>query len=279
MTATFDVAISVAAEEAWMAGDIRSLLTEAGYRTYFYGDYADVAHGYLRQSLHTIYSQSAVNVLLWSRHYREKLDDPKSVICQEFYCLVERHLSQNTADALLILCVDQEPMTDLFGEVLFHDLRCHGLVKVRDFTIQRIKNQRLKIEGFLHPEGLQGVRSQCVPCRFRIADNYSEDRLGRWRELGDIAIEFIDFNAGPNIVPYLIPSGAVPVFLRHSVHIRNDPTSLKIKQTVGRTFAAARQGQELIGVRFMHDNKGMEFPHTYCADYDLALLAQGWKTS
>jgi hypothetical protein len=273
MNTTFDVAISVTGADAWVARDLRCLLDEAGHRTYFYGDYADVAQGRLRRNLYDIYSASAVNVLLWSQHYRQQLDDPHSIICQEFYCLLDRHLAPDKADALLIVRADGEPVTDLVGDILYHDLRGVGLVGVRNFALERIKTQRLKADGFLHPEGLEVVRTRCLPCRFRIADTFTADRLGRWKELGDIEVRFTDFDPGPVSVPYLIPSGAVPAFLRHSNRLRHDPACLAIKQAVGEAFAAAHRGQVLTGVRFLHDNNGMEYPHVYCAGYDQALLA------
>ena len=273
MITTFDAAVSVTGADAWIASDIRALLDEAGHRTYFYGDYADVAHGQLRRNLHSIYSQSAVNILLWSRHYREKLDDPQSIICQEFYCLLDRHLANDGAEALLIVCADAEPVTDLLADILYHNLRGVGVVGVRNFALQRIKTQRLKTDGFLHPEGLERVRSRCVPCRFHIANTFIADRLGRWRALGDIEIRFTDFDPGPVSVPYLIPSGAVPAFLRHSNRLRHDPACVAVKQAVGEAFAVAYRDQELTGVRFMHDNNGMEYPHAYCGGYDKALVA------
>ena len=274
MNTNFDAAISVAGEDAWIAKDIRSLLKEAGHTVYFYGDFADLAQGYLRRNLHKIYSESAVNILLWSQHYQGKLDDPNSIICQEFYYLLDRHLAPDRADSLLIVCVDREPVTDLLADILFHDLRGVGLVGICDFTLKRIKTQRLKTDGFLHPDGLEGIRTRCIPCRFRIVDMFSMDRLGRWRELGDIEIRFTDFDPGPVSVPYLIPSGAVPAFLRHSNRLRHDAACLAVKKAVGEAFAAAHLTEELTGVRFMHDNKGMEYPHAYCGEYDQALLAR-----
>jgi hypothetical protein len=271
---TFDAAISVAGADAWIARDLRTLLDEAGHPTYFYGDYADVAHGHLRRRLYDIYSRSAVNILLWSRHYREKLDDPQSIICQEFYCLLDRHLTPAGAEALLIVCADAEPVTDLLPDILYHNLRGLGVVGVRGFALERIKTQRLKTDGFLHPEGLERVRSRCIPCRFRIAETFTADRLGRWKTLGDIEIEFTDFDPGPVSVPYLIPSGAVPAYLRHSNRLRHDPACLRIKQAAGEVFAASHRDRELTGVRFMHDNNGMEYPHAYCGGYDQALLAR-----
>jgi hypothetical protein len=272
MNTIFDVAISVAGADAWIARDIRILLDEAGHRTYFYGDFADVAQGHLRRNLHDIYSESAVNILLWSQHYRHKLDDAHSIICQEFYCLLDRHLAPDRADALLIVCADGEPVTDLLADILYHDLRGVGLVAVRNFALKRIKTQRLKTDGFLHPDGLDGIRTRCLPCHFRIAHTFAADRLGRWRELGDIEIRFTDFDPGPVSVPYLIPSGAVPAYLRHSNRLRHDPACLAVKQAVGEAFAADHRNQELTGVRFMQDNNGMEYPHVYCGGYDQALL-------
>jgi hypothetical protein len=273
MNTIFDAAVSVAGADAWIARDIRSLLDEAGHRTYFYGDFADSAQGHLRRNLHDIYSESAVNILLWSQHYRDKLDDPHSIICQEFYRLLDRHLAPDRADALLIVRADSEPVTDLLAEILYHELRGVGLVGVRNFALARIKTQRLKTDGFLHPHGLEGRRTRCLPCHFQVADTFATDRLGRWKKLGDIEIRFTDFDPGPVSVPYLIPSGAVPAFLRHSNRLRHDPACLAVKQAAGEVFAAAHLKQELIGVRFMHDNNGMEYPHVYCGGYDQALLA------
>jgi hypothetical protein len=243
---SFDAAISVASEDSWIARDLHDLLIEAGHTVYFYGTYTDLARGHLRKVLYPIYAESAINVMLWSAAYAKKVNDQTSVISQEFYYLWDRSV---------------------------------GIVSIRRFALERIKQVWSGKDGFLHPDGSEGVRSRCVPCRFQVAPHYKTDRLHRWQTLGDIEVTPQGTPTDSGIITYLIPSGAVPAFLRHSNRIRHDADCRALKQSVGEEFAQLSGSSELMGARFLMDVRGMEFPHVYCSLYDNALIEYWDRTA
>jgi hypothetical protein len=111
-----------------------------------------------------------------------------------------------------------------------------------------IADRRRKSELPYHPPEYDTGRSEPLqPCSFFIKMDYRSDPFGRFDTYGDIEVEVIGVNFGPNIITYLVPSG-------HADHLMRDPNILKnntkvrqIKQQASVMFAQRWMNRELKG--------------------------------
>jgi hypothetical protein len=69
---------------------------------------------------------------------------------------------------------------------------------------------------------------------FEINKNFQNDKLKKWRKLGDVLVELKNYNL--NKFCYLIPSGRVPPFLSNSIFLKTNKTALKLKKNISRKF-------------------------------------------
>ena len=88
----FDIALSYAEKDAWIAKDLYQLATGYGFSV-FCADYLpDRASGFLRTKLQEIYSESRLNVVLWSQAYSSKSID--SFPALERRAIAARHVGR-----------------------------------------------------------------------------------------------------------------------------------------------------------------------------------------
>jgi hypothetical protein len=97
----FDVAISCTEEDSWIARDLHNLVRRSGFSVYCYLEQPDVIRGFMRPKLRDIYSDSSLNVLLWSHSYGTR---PRgSIPAMERRAIAARHVDRGDADSLLII--------------------------------------------------------------------------------------------------------------------------------------------------------------------------------
>lgn len=267
----FDVAISHASEDAWVACDLHNLIKRNGFSVYCDVEQADAAGGFLRENLQAIFRTSTLNVLIWSRAYAQK---PVNSICgMERRSLVERHVNRGDAGSLVIVNVDDAPLGDL-DVILVHHLKTEGLTRIEEFITTRLKRlwSRPTESGLLkHPPGTEKDRGLFQPSVFTIDPKYQSDPLGRWKTLADVLVQCEI--PGNRLLVYLIPSGLATPFLRHSALLRSDPTLLERKRRATEKFAEDRLGCKLEGFWFRMKKGEIELPTVYCPSYDAFLNA------
>lgn len=274
---SYDVAISFASEDQWIANDLYTLLTNQGVSVYFSDRLPDVTARFLRKELFSIYRQSTLNVLLWSSSYATKRKD--SPIHMEKNVLFDRHIGGNEHSSLLIVNVDSYEAPNEFSFCPAHPLKDFGISGIKEFVIDRlIASWRFKDEfgiTYNHPP-TKNRSKQMEPFTFKI--NTGFESKTRWKTLGDIEVVSADkIKRIDKLKIFLIPSGSknVPIFLSHSTFLKSREDLLLTKQKTGLEFARQNAEKQLLGVLFYID-KDISYPHVYCHDYD-KFLSANWK--
>lgn len=268
----FDVALSYSGTDAWAAKDLHDLISQYGYSVYCAERQPDRARGFLREKLFEIYSNSRVNVMIWSHSYANKPED--SVVAMEERCLWERHIGKGDAKSLFILALNNTPLPRNFEGVLTHRLHEQGLVGSINVIVSRLKEISSYSTEFgilRHPPETEVDRGQLHSCSFFIKSNYENDLLGRWQKLADIEVELVGENFLSNFHIYLIPSGLATPLLRHSLILKTDPSCLEHKRRVSTKFAKEWMERELRGFWFSMRKGGIEIPTVYSPKYDAFL--------
>ena len=271
----FDVAISCTEEDSWIARDLHNLVRRSGFSVYCYLEQPDVIRGFMRPKLRDIYTDSSLNVLLWSHSYATRPTD--SIPAMERRAIAARHVDRGDADSLLIIVVDDAKLERDFADVLAHKLQREGLTGIEGFIVQRLKAlwSRPTQHGLLsHPPGTDKARGVLHPCKFTIDPAFEEDPLKRWKRLADVLVR-ADIPGNTKRL-YLIPSGLTTPFLRHSGLLKTDPSLLKLKRDATRVFAkrSLALGQQLDGYWFALKKGELEIPTVYSPTYDAFLNQQ-----
>lgn len=270
----FDVALSYTRDASWVAKDIYHLLTQYGISVFCYDYLADYARGFLRSELRNIYSDSLVNVVIWSATYREHGSD--SLVAMERRRISNRHVEKGDARSLAILALDDTPLDRDLEEVLTHKLTDIGVFQFGRMLVGRLKKLRREWQldqyAVHHPLGTENTRGQLHPCTFQIDESFQTDPLNRWERLGDVLVRCEVPGSAPYV--YLIPSGACTPMLRHSLMLKTDPELLSKKRTFTTLFASKHVNLELHGYWFpmrVGPEMVVEVPTVYAREYDLFL--------
>lgn len=272
---TFEVALSFADSDAWLANDIKIMLRNFGISSYLSIANPDSAAGNLNEKLKRIYINSSLNVMIYSKEYASKNQD--SIVYFEKNILANRHKKENEDTSLFILKIDDHKMDCRFSLLTCHLLTKCGVTGATTMIVDRLitqwKNNNNKIfRGDFtpcHPVGIETFRGSSQPCEFQISTNIFNTR--RWEELGDLLVDlkksaFLDKKNGLSV--YLIPSGCVPSYLSHSTLLRTRPELLKIKQELIKKFYAEYNGKKLRGLLFYIRKNDIDYPHVYSEELD-----------
>jgi hypothetical protein len=269
----FDISFSFSADDKWIANDLFRALNERGLDVYFSSDNQDHAGGNLRMELMAVYKNSSINVMLWSHSYMNK--PTASIVNFERTLLWDRHVGKSEYKSLFILKLDDAPIPNDFNNCLIHSVKDIGILKAKDFIINRLidcyRVNESPLEQLSHPSNCVGHRGRMEPCRFRLSSNYKQDGLGRWNLLGDVLVVPLDSNVPQTLKTFLIPSAASPSFLSHPILIKTEPRALSIKQRISIEFVKNYKDVDLNGVLFNIEKNDMTYPHIYCEEYDLFL--------
>jgi hypothetical protein len=269
----FDLAISYASEDRWLARDLYDLLTPYGLSIYCFDRMPDEARGFLRERLQKIYTESGANILLWSAAYSNA--DRDSLPGMERRFIVHRHIHKGDAESFIAVAVDRTPLGQDLEFALVHSLQEVGVVGLEHITVQRLQalKRRPTHQGVVfHPAPTDKYRGDLQACSFRIDPGYQVDRLGRWETLADILTVFPN-KEGTKFV-YLIPSGLCTVFLRHTARFRIQPGYLEAKRLASIDFAKTVGNRDLSGFWFLAASpKASEVKNVtlYCSEYDTYL--------
>ena len=149
-------------------------------------------------------------------------------------CISARHVEKGDGDTLLILSMDNTSLPRDLEDILAHNLKDVGLWQFARMVIERLKRPVARDTDFgtiRHPEGTVLFRSPLRPCSFHVNEAYERDPLDRWQKLADVLVDLPEcHNSLKTEYVYLIPSGGVSPFLRHSQLLRTDPTLLQRKR-------------------------------------------------
>jgi hypothetical protein len=265
------IALSYAAQDGWIAKDIHELLCAYSLSIYCYDRMPDEARGLLRDRLRSIYSQSWLNVMLWSASYAAQPID--AFVSMERRFLAHRHANKGDSEGLIILRVDNTPLPPDLEMLLAHDIRVHGVLACERLIMGRLSDlsKRPTDHGIVcHPPNTFGIRSPDIKsCTFTIKPRFRADPLERWDSLGDVWVDFP--NTEGTTYVYLIPSGLCTVHLRHSVRLRTDPRALEVKRAVTEAFAQKVGSRTLEGFWFRERKAEREIVAVYCSEYDRFL--------
>ena len=277
MTKPFDIAISFASNDRWLAMDMHKLFTQAGIRSYCSAEQADEASGLLRRKLYDIYDTSLMNFLIHSAAYEQKVDD--SIVKMERELLFDRHVGRGDSSSLFVLLTDAKLPND-FKMCLAHRLTDVGVTGSLSFVFKRLKNLKevpdLQGGNYSHPVKSEKSRGSMSPCEFKIDPNFRQHR--RWKEIGDILIQTTP-PAPKGMTTFLIPSAQCVSFLGHSTAVKRDPRLLAARQDAGNSFYTRHRGVNLSGVTFPLRNGTIDYPTAYCLKYDLHLNSVWHETS
>lgn len=265
----FNVAISSAKEDGWIAKDLSSLLKWLGFSVYCHLHEPEVARGFLEEKLGDIYSDSCLNIIIWSRAYSQRPRD--SIVSYARRCLATRHVYKGDAESLLILRADETPVESDLNSVLAHTLQERGLVGIQAFVIERLKSLWSfdTSSGLLtHPPGTEQERGPLQSCSFTIHPEYQSAPLNRWENLADVRIRSNDIPLKRGVIPFMILSGLAIPFLRNSSLLKVDPKLLHLKRRATINFLQHRLGRSLDGVWFLRKKETVEYPLVYCSIYD-----------
>ncbi len=269
----FDIAISYASQEAWLAKDLYDLLTPYGLLVYCYDRMPDEARGFLRERLRDIYATSGLNILIWSESYSNAAPDSFSAMERRF--LVHRHVNKGESESLLPIRVDETAHDRDLDITLVHNIRELGVVGLEHLVVERMRSLRRRPteHGIVfHPPPTDRYRGELRPCRFDLDPHFQRDPLKRWEKLGDMLTKFPN-NKGTRYV-YLIPSGLCTVFLRHTARFRTQPNYVEAKRLASIAFAAGAGNRELSGFWFVSSSPNAserEVVTLYCPEYDRYL--------
>jgi len=269
----FDVALSYSSSNAWLARDIFKLLTVPGFNVYCYDEMPDAAHGVLRSGLRDIYYDSHLNIVLWSRAYRDSQSD--SFVALERRAIADRHVERGESKSLFIVLLDDTPLERDFQTVLAHKLQDFGVLGLQGALISRLKSlySHVTEEGAVvcHPSIAlrEGSRGLLQPCSFTISRDYASDKLNRWKNCADILVDF------PNPLKtrwvYLIPSGLTTPFLTHPSRLFVDPSLLEHKRRASIEFIEQFGDQKIKGAWFPLSKNGVDHATVYSISYDRFL--------
>jgi hypothetical protein len=277
----YDVAISFAGEDKWLALDIYNLLDRRGISCYCSADKSDQIYGDMRDNLVQIYDESLINIMIHSEAYLVKKQGSLPFMEQERLFL--RHIGKSELKSLYILKADSKEVASKFESCTSHFLKDEGVTGVEKHLFERlVKLKRSKdIDGFTyrHPPKTEQSRGAMTPCSFRISKKFENDK--RWREYGDILVNVElahrGLIIGKGIRTYLIPSGDATVFLGHTQNLKYNPYLLQTKQEYSKKFIATyAEDQLLSGVIFEMRNDSIAYPTVYLNKYD-RLLNQSWN--
>lgn len=284
----FQIAISYASGDGWLARDLHDLLVPYGYSVYCYDKMPDEARGVLRENLRQIYANSWLNILFWSDEYSRKSLDSFPAMERRF--IAHRHVNTGDTQTLLFVRTDASPIPSDFEILLAHRIDQIGLLGLERLAIERLRSlsRRPTAQGVVfHPAPTNTYRSMPEPCRFKVDPGYATDPLNRWKQLADVLVDF-PHNQGTRYV-YLIPSGLCTAHLRHTDRLRTDPRYLDAKRAATEAWIATVMGKELAGFSFVERKRKSpekEILTLYCADYDRYLndhvdrfLQQTWHTT
>lgn len=273
----FDVAISYCSENRLYALNLFEILREGGLSVYFSSipKNMDVAGGNLREELKKIYTDSSVNIIIWSKNYIEK-SESNSVVKSEYNLLLSRHISKADYKSLYIYKVDSTPLSEEFKEITAHQAEEVTFLKARSHVIIRLIESYEHEKGsnrLQHPEGVIGHRGPMKPCTFRLSiSNYKQDGLGRWDSLGDCLVVPLFSNINKETKTYLIPSKQVPSFLSHPIILRTSKPARGLKKKLTMSFAKSNKNTTFEGMLFYISKNGHEYPHIYCGVFDRFLI-------
>jgi hypothetical protein len=266
---SFDIAISYASQQAWLAKDLHDLLTPYGLSVYCYERMPDEAKGFLRERLRDIYATSKLNILIWSESYSKAASDSFPAMERRF--LVHRHVNKGEAESLLSISVDSTAYEGDLDITLVHSVQNLGVVGLEHLVVERMRSLRKfpTAHGIVfHPPPTDKYRSEPRPCGFKLDSRFQNDPLKRWEKL-----TIFPNDRGTKYV-YLIPSGLCTVFLRHTVRFRTQTDYLEAKRLASIAFSEAVAHRELSGFWFLSSSANAperEVVTLYCPEYDRYL--------
>jgi len=228
MNDKFDIAISYASQDEWLALDLYDLLTPYGISVFCFTRMPDETKGFLRERLVDIYTTSCVNILIWSESYSKASPDSFPSLERRF--IVHRHVNKGDSQSLFPISIDQTPLDRSLEIALTHQLQKYGVLGLERIVVERLRRLRKRPtdDGIVfHPFPTDKYRGELRPCHFQINPKFQNDPLKRWSRLGDILMKFPN-DKGTNYV-YLIPSGLSTVYLRHTARFRTQPEYLEAK--------------------------------------------------
>jgi hypothetical protein len=273
----FQVAISFSEDSSSLAEDLHDFLIEQGISCYFYKKYSDRTRGFLRDKIERIYTNSDLNVMIWSEEYRTKDED--AVVSIEKQTIYDRHLKGNQADQLYILLNDLNVKNEIkvsnkFSSITYHSLSKTGLFHVRNAIIERLFDCYSIIDTqtntkITHPRLEYLNRGALSFCKFRITKLHDRDK--RWVELADIKVEMTYCSAhltNDDAVVYLIPSGRVTNLISHSTILKTQKMSRDLKRKISSNFVKNNINKEFTGYFFYIFAHDLNLPHVYSVQYD-----------
>lgn len=273
MNEPFDIAISYASAEAWIAKDLYDLLVPYGYRVYCYDRMPDESRGFLRENLRDIYLRSGLNLLLWSQAYATAPDDSFPTMERRF--LVHRHVNKGESITLIPISVDDYRIASDLELMLVHRLRDNGVLGIEQLTVERLRELRKRPTNHgvvFHPLPTDKYRGELYACEFSVDTRFQNDPLNRWQDLGDVWVRYPNEHGTKYV--YLIPSGLCTAFLRHTVRLRTRPDYLEAKRLASIAFAERVRDRNLAGFWFL--SRSPKAPERnivtiYCPEYDRFL--------
>lgn len=269
----FQIALSYASEDAWIAKDIHELLSSYAMSVYCYDRMPDETRGLLRDNLREIYNNSWLNILIWSRHYSSKSStQPDSFVAMERRFIAHRHINKGQAETLVIIQRDGTTLGSDLDYVLAHDIRATGVLAIERLAVERLAaiSKRPTSNGIVcHPPSTAPIRSTPRDCNFTIISNYRNDPYQRWEKLADVWVNFP--NEHGTACVYLMPSGFCTALLRHTGRFRTEPRYLDIKRAATEAFVASVGQRSLIGHWFLEKKPERDIVALYCGEYDRFL--------
>lgn len=273
MNAQFDIAISYASQDAWLAHDLHDLLIPYGLSVYCYTRMPDESKGFLRERLVDIYSTSCVNILIWSQSYSTAASDSFPAMERRF--IVHRHVNKGESHSFLPIRIDQTPLDRPLEITLAHQLQDFGVLGLERIVVERLRELRMRPtdDGIVfHPPPTDKYRGELRPCHFQLNPQFRSDPLKRWQQLGDIWTKFPNDKGTKHV--YLIPSGLCTVYLRHTVRFRTQPDYLEAKRIASAKWAKIVGDRNSSGFWFLSTSSKAperEVVILYCAEYDRYL--------
>ena len=266
----FDVALSYCSDHSWIARDIYTLVSQKGFSVYCYDYDVDRAGGFIRDNLNMIYNDAKLNVMLWSKAYKDSERD--SFIGQERHIIIDRHIHRGDDRSLIIVRVDDTPLTRDIDKILAVDIKKQTLIGVSNSVINRLKSIYSIIEfdaDSYHPISTRSDRGSLHACTFTINNNYKCDPHNRWIRLADVLVNFPNSSGTKNV--YLIPSGRANPLIRHSAILKSDKKFREYKRKATELFINQHLNETIDGLWFMMRLGDFEAVTIYSEEYDQFL--------
>jgi hypothetical protein len=266
----YDLAISYASDDTWLANDLYELLSPYNISIYCYSKMLDASGGRLRENLKQVYDDSRLNLLIWSRSYAESVEPLFPAMERRF--LVDRHIYENDHMSLIPISIDGFEIGKDLKSLLFHSIRQIGVTGIEKVVNERLGAMRSGRSGdshVHHPVSTESWRGDLTLCNFSVSRNFERDHLNRWKNLADVLINFPN-NFGTKHV-YLIPSGSCQINMRHTNRLRSSEILLEAKRRVSRKFCEQNLDLPLQGYWFTYST--VKSPEAkvvamYCRAYD-----------